>query len=116
MHSSGVRASGRQPENEGSNPSARFSGSFIENIAPMAKKQVKACPDVRITQGLVSRLLNGDEGSNPSADILSVVYEKQRSDNAETGKPVRLAHIVQWQNTAPQLVDDGSIPFVSFLR
>ena len=71
----------------------------------MAKKQVKSCPDVRIAQGLVSRLPNEERGFDSlCGHFISVVYEKQRSSNAETGKPVRLAHIVQWQNTAPQLV------------
>ena len=70
----------------------------------MMKKQVKACPDVRIAQGLVSRLLNGLRGFNSLCGHKSVVYEKQRSDYAETGQKTRPIGSHQWQNTAPQLV------------
>ena len=80
------------------------------------KKQVESCPDVRIAQGLVSRLPNGLRGFNSLCGHKSAVYGKQRSDYAETGQKAR--PISSYSSVAehrPAVGEAGSIPVMSFL-
>ena len=64
----------------------------------------------------MSRLLNGLRGFNSLCGHKSVVYEKQRSDYAETGQKARpIGSHSSVAEHRPAVGEAGSIPVVSFL-